>query len=339
MALWLIRSRNAEDDAAALDQGMVLIGFTDVANLGTARNKKEFQLFCQRALVGKSPGSVSRILSQLWAFRGRIKQEDLVLMPRQHRGGVAVGKIAGPYEYRDGLPGGSRHVRKVEWLRRAIPRSILDEDILLSMSAAASIAPILRRNGEARIRTLVGLQGQTMLTPSAAEGEDALEADYGTNLEENARDQLRLRLEKRFPGGELVTLIEALLQAQGYRTHRTTPDEEGVVTLMAGSGPMGLEAPRLCAQVRSSPKPEDANTVKDFRATVKNCGADQGLLIAWRGFQRAAVAESEQRFFEVRLWDDEDIMEAVMASYPRLPASIQTSLSLQRIWIPAPEDD
>ena len=73
MALWLIRSRNAEDEAAALKHGLVVIGFTDVANLGTARNMKEFQLFCQRALAGKSPSFVSHILSQLWAFRTRIK--------------------------------------------------------------------------------------------------------------------------------------------------------------------------------------------------------------------------------------------------------------------------
>jgi len=339
MALWLIRSRNAEDEAAALSNGLAVIGFTDVANLGATRNMKEFQLFCQRALAGKSPGSISRTLNQLWAFRSRIKQGDLLLMPRQKRGGVAVGKFTGVYEYRDGLPGGSRHVRKVEWIRREIPRSILDEDILLSISAAATVAAIRRRDGEARIRTLVGLQAPTTLTSGAAESEDALDQDCGTNLEENARDQLRLRMEKRFPGPELATLVDALLQAQGYRTHRTAPDEDGTVNIMAGGGPMGLESPRVCAQVRSSPKPEGADVVKDFQATVKNCGAEQGLLIAWRGFQGAAVAESQGRFFEVRLWDDEDIIEAVMAAYDRLPRAIQASLSLRRIWIPIPENE
>jgi len=260
-------------------------------------------------------------------------------MPRQKRGGVAVGRVNGPYEYRDGLPGGSRHVRKVEWLRREIPRSILDEDILLSLSAAASVAAIRRRNGEARIRSLAGLQGQTMPTLGTAEGEDALDENYGTNMEENARDQLRLRLERRFPGSELATLVDGLLQAQGYRTHRAAPDEDGAVTIMAGGGPMGLESPRVCARVRTSAKPEDANAVKDFLATVKNCGAEQGLLIAWRGFHGDAVAESEHRFFDVRLWDDEDIIEAVMATYDQLPAPIRTALSLRRIWIPTPEND
>ena len=133
--------------------------------------------------------------------------------------------------------------------------------------------------------------------------------------------------------------MDALLQAQGYRTHRTAPDEDGAVTIMAGGGPMGLESPRVCAQVRSSPKPEGPNVVKDFQAAVKNCGADQGLLIAWRGFQGTAVAESEGRFFDVRLWDDEDVIEAVMAVYDRLPAAIQASLSFRRIWIPIPEDE
>jgi restriction system protein len=102
---------------------------------------------------------------------------------------------------------------------------------------------------------------------------------------------------------------------------------------------MGLESPRVCAQVCSSPKPVDANAVKDFQAAVKNCGADQGLLIAWRGFQGAAVAESEGRFFDVRLWNDEDVIEAVMAVYDRLPTAIQTSLALRRIWVPIPEEE
>ena len=78
--------------------------------------------------------------------------------------------------------------------------------------------------------------------------------------------------------------------------------------------------------------------VKDFQAAVKNCGAEQGLLIAWRGFQGAAGA-SQGRFFDVRLWDDEDVIEAVMAVYDRLPTAIQASLSLRRIWIPIPEDE
>jgi restriction system protein len=339
MAVWLIRSRNDEDENAALEVGLALIGFTSVGNLATARNLKEFQQFCERALAGKSPTSVVRMVAQLWAFRGRIKQDDLVLMPRQVRGSVAVGRITGPYEYRDGLPGGARHVRAVEWLRRALPRSLFDEDLLLSLSAAASVASIRRRNGESRVRVMAGLDATAGIGGAVLDSEDILDEDCGTHLEENARDQLRSRLERHFPGVELARLVEAVLQAQGYRTHRRAPDAGGAVTILAGRGVMGLERPRVCVQVHTSALPQSADAVKDFQASVQNHDADQGLMVAWRGFHGVAVAESRQRYFHLRLWDDEDLMDAVMDVYEGLPVAIQASLALRKIWIPIPEED
>ncbi len=333
MALWMMRAPNSEDEAAALQQGLAILGFTKVPNLGTPRNFKEFQLLCQRALAGESTTAIARSSNQLWAFRSRLKQGDLILSPRHKRGGVAIGKVTGPYEYRAGLPGGSRHVRPVEWIRREIPRSLFEEDLLLSLSTAASIASIRKRDGEERVRALAGLEAPDKLGSAAATTEMEDEG-YGIHFEESARDQVRLRIQQRFGGQELTVLVDGLLQAQGYRTHHMPAGGDGAVLIMAGRGPMGLEPPRLCVQVCVGPAPEDPNTVKDFQAAVKNHGADQGLLIAWRGFQGVAVDDSQKRFFELRLWDDEDLIDAVVAAYEELPPAVRSALRLRRVWVP-----
>ncbi len=42
--------------------------------------------------------------------------------------------------------------------------------------------------------------------------------------------------------------------------------------------------------------------------------------------------ESRQIFFQIRLWDSEDLMDALFAHYEKLSEDIQAELPLKRIW-------
>lgn len=83
------------------------------------------------------------------------------------------------------------------------------------------------------------------VTPAA---DDTGEATADTDLEELARDQIARLIEARFKGHGLTRLVEAILKAQGYTTYRSPEGADGGADILAGAGPLGFGAPRLCVE-------------------------------------------------------------------------------------------
>ena len=61
-------------------------------------------------------------------------------------------------------------------------------------------------------------------------------------------------------------------------------------------------------------------------------GTEQALLVAWGGVNKVARQELRNQFFRVRVWDAEDLLNAVLRNYERLSEEIRADLSLKRIW-------
>ena len=68
---------------------------------------------------------------------------------------------------------------------------------------------------------------------------------------------------------------------------------------------------------------------------MQNVQASHGLLVSWGGFKSSVDKEKATQFFRVRLWDQGDLIEQVLAHYDKLGEEIRTELPLKRIWIVA----
>ena len=95
---------------------------------------------------------------------------------------------------------------------------------------------------------------------------------------------------------------------------------------------MGFEAPRLVVQVKSSDAPADVRVLRELQGVMKNFGADRGLLVSWGGFKSSVYQEARTLFFEIRLWDADDLIEALAETYGQLPDDLQAELPLKRVW-------
>lgn len=102
--------------------------------------------------------------------------------------------------------------------------------------------------------------------------------------------------------------------------------------MFAGKGPLGLDAPRLIVQVKSSPTPVDARVVRELHGVLSTHGAEQALLVAWGGVNKVARQELRSQFFRVRVWDAEDVLNAVMRNYDAFSEDLRADLPLKRIW-------
>jgi restriction system protein len=141
-----------------------------------------------------------------------------------------------------------------------------------------------------------------------------------------------------FAGHALATLVDAVLRADGWVTKLALPGPDGGVDILGGRGPLGLDDPRLCVQVKSQNSPADVTVYRTLQGTMQTYKAEQGLLVCWGGFNKVVLAEARQGHFAVRLWDSRDLVEAIYRAYERLPAEIQAELPLKRVWMLVLED-
>jgi restriction system protein len=72
---------------------------------------------------------------------------------------------------------------------------------------------------------------------------------------------------------------------------------------------------------------------------MQNVQADQGLLVSWGGFKSSIDKEIAVQFFRVRLWDQDDMIDALLKNYHKLGAELRTELPLKQIWSIADVED
>jgi restriction system protein len=332
--------RSGEREDFALSEGLAVIGWEELPDLSTIDSREELKALCDETYPNENVNKINNWVGQLWAFRERIKEGDLVALPLKKRSAIAVGKVTGPYHYRSDTPSLVRHIRSVEWIKEDIPRSNFDQDLLYSFGAFMTVCRIQRNNAEQRVRALLSgrpSQVRPMLSTSD-EDEGASDTAALPDLEEYGRDQIRNYLGQKFKGHELTRLVNVLLETQGYQTQMSPPGADGGVDIIAGRGPLGFDPPRICVQVKSSDQPVDVKVLRELQGVLKSFGADQGLFVSWGGFRQSVFGEARRLFFEVRLWDAGDLVDGLLDNYDRLPEGLRAELPLKRIWTLVPEE-
>lgn len=114
---------------------------------------------------------------------------------------------------------------------------------------------------------------------------------------------------------------------------------DGGIDIIAGRGPLGFESPRLAVQVKSSDSPVDVRVLRELQGVLKQFGAEQGLLVAWGGYNKAVAREAAKLYFEIRLWDAENLVREIQSHYHDLPESIQAELPLKQLWALVQSED
>jgi restriction system protein len=327
-----------ESEEFALENDVAVIGWDELPDLSSVQSREGIKALLAPTphYVDSKPQRLAKDTGQVWAFKESIHVGDLIVLPLKTRYAIAIGKAVGPYTYRGGNPSGAKHTRPVEWLRKDVPRSSFQQDVLYSLGAYTTVCQIQRNQAENRIRAVSRGEQDPGLGPQPEISTD--EQQVPQDLEEFAADQIRSRIATRFCGHEFARLIGALLDAQGYQTHVSSPGPDGGVDIIAGREPMGFGLPRLCVQVKSNDQPVGVDVLHQLQGAMGNFGADQGLLVSWSGFKQTVRNEARQHFFKVRLWDAGDIVRTLIEQYDGLPKDIQAELPLKRIWIIVPEE-
>ncbi len=332
MAVWLIRAgRHGENEQTAIDQGIAVIGWVDMPDMAPAQDREAVTDLYRQTYPDASTATTRNHVGQLWAFRGRVEDGDLVILPLKTQSAIAIGKAIGPYKYRTDLGDSIRHTRRVEWLVTDLPRTTFDQDLLYSLGAFMTVCQISRHNAGERIKAVLAGQAD----PGGFESEEQEVEEDGSqalDIEQAARDQLLEYIQRKYAGHRLADLVDAVLQAEGYLTRVSPPGPDGGVDILAGSGPLGFSEPRMCVQVKSSDSPADVNILRGLQGILQNFRAEQGLLVSWGGYKSSVLQEARQSFFSIRLWDSGDLLKAIFKNYDKFSDQLQAELPLKRMW-------
>ena len=257
-----------------------------------------------------------------------MQEGELVVLPLKTSGTIAVGRIAGPYAYRDDLGADFKHARPVSWLATEVPRDAFDQDLLYSFGAFLTIGRVNRENAEQRVMKAIGAAGEE---PGAAPEEESTEAEIAIDPAQLAREQIRQQITQTIAGHDLADLVGAIFEARGFAVTISAPGPDGGVDLLMGSGATGRESPRIVGQVKTGQAGID-----QYRATFglkESMNADQGLLVAWGGFRGRVKREARSAHFSMLVWDADDLLDALFDAYDSIRGDVRSKLPLQRAWV------
>jgi restriction system protein len=329
MSLWVVRAgRRGEQQETAMKEGLVCHAWNELPDYSAFRTKDDLRELYEATYPRQNEKRVISGLGQVWRFAHEIKKDDLVALPLRPESAVAFGQVTGEYEYKKVAPN-VMHIHKVAWLK-TVPRSIIPLDILNSINGMLTVFKVSRNDAERRVKKLVTMT-DAAIEDVEVEVDDTADAER-VDLEEEARDGILKFIQTKFTGHDLARLVDAVLRAQGYKTELSSPGPDGGVDILAGSGPLGFDKPRVCVQVKSGAGAEGQKTYNELRGVVTKFGVEQGLLVSWGGFTNAVKQDARKDFFAIRLWDQGDVVEMILENYERLDESIKAELPLRRIW-------
>ncbi|MBA2133974.1 restriction endonuclease [Capillibacterium thermochitinicola] len=328
MALWLVRAGSfGESEELALTKNIAVIGWEELPDLSGINSREDLWELLEQIYPNNKKKTLQNWQTQIWGFINGIQKGDLIALPLKSRPMIAFGRVQGSYQYREDLPPEAKHTRSVEWITE-LPRGAIAQDILYSLGAFLTVCRIQRNNAEERIISLLEGRSNSMLTNS----EESNDAEAIVDLEEYSRDQIRSYISKNFKGHELTRLVAAILQAQGYQVKVSPEGPDGGIDIIAGKGPLGFDPPRLAVQVKSSELPVDVKVLRELQGVMKNFGAEQGLFVSWGGYKKSVLNEAARLYFEIRLWESDDIIQMLQKYYDQLPEEIKTELPMKRVW-------
>ncbi|MER6843787.1 CBS domain-containing protein [Streptomyces platensis] len=154
MRAWVVRAgENGEREQAALDDGVLLVGWLGLGDLARTTTRDGIRASVAAAYPDEGPYTVGNWTGQLYRFVHEIQPGDLVVLPLKSLR-VAVGRVDGDYEYRTAAAHGMRHVRRVEWLVTDIDRQEIQSDLLDSMGSLLTVFELGRFGAAERVAAL-----------------------------------------------------------------------------------------------------------------------------------------------------------------------------------------
>lgn len=161
----------------------------------------------------------------------------------------------------------------------------------------------------------------------AANDEETLAATYDNGIE-LIKDRVN-----QLDWEDMERLVAGLLKAMGYCARVMPKGPDGGRDVVASPDALGLESPRIVAEVKHRKGAMGAPAVRSFIGGLR--AGDRGLYVSTGGFTKEARYEADRANVPVRLLDLDAFVRHYVEVYDRVDDDTRSILPLTRIWWPA----
>ena len=333
--LWKVSlGKNGEFESNAIANSVITIDFSVNEDISNLKNRDQLIALMEKLHPEAKSKTRANFAAQINQFKNEMSVGDLVVCPFSTSKTISVGEVISECEQDEE---NLKPSRKVKWLKEELPRDAFKQDLLYSFGAIMTVCEVKRNNALARVENVISTgvdkgDGEKLeLTNFHSE----LDPEENFDLQQIARDQIEKKIASNFTGHDFTRLVDAILIAEGYQTYVSPPGPDKGIDILAGSGPLGLESPRIVVQVKSGSIVVDQPTVQGLSGSIKDQNADFGLIVSWGGFTAPVRSRMSDLHFRIRFWDRTKLVDNLLEVYDKLPEDIQLELPLKRIWMSA----
>ena len=226
---------------------------------------------------------------------------------------------------------GVTYTRDVKWGETA-PRDVL---LPSSKNSLGGIQTIFAVSDDvmADLMNAVGDKSAASSSVSAIDDGDAtndeetLAATYDNGIE-LIKDRVN-----QLDWEDMERLVAGLLKAMGYCARVMPKGPDGGRDVVASPDALGLESPRIVAEVKHRKGAMGAPAVRAFIGGLR--AGDRGLYVSTGGFTKEARYEADRANIPVRLLDLDAFVRHYVEIYDKTDDDTRSILPLTRIWWPA----
>ena len=164
-------------------------------------------------------------------------------------------------------------------------------------------------------------------TEDSSSDDEALAATYDNGIE-LIKDRV-----SQLGWEDMERLVAGMLKAMGYCARVTPKGPDGGRDVIASHDALGLESPRIVAEVKHRKGAMGAPAVRSFIGGLR--AGDRGLYVSTGGFTKEARYEADRANVPVRLLDLDSFVRHYVEVYDKTDDETRSILSLTRIWWPA----
>jgi restriction system protein len=297
--------------------------FTDVTTLAQMRTRID------AAYPEAKPGSRVISASTALKFRQTMKVGDRVVSYDPRAREYLMGTITSDYQFKPGTIPDYNHIRSVKWDGR-VSRDALSPS---SRNSLGSLVTIFQPGDEVLReleRALTGKIPEQQLRAVSPQKEELeiFRRDVADRAHEFIKDLL-LALSPE----DMEELTASLLRAMGFKARVTPKGADRGRDVVASRDGLGLEAPRIVAEVKHRPKePMGAPNIRSFIGGLRE--GDRGLYVSTGGFSREARYEGERSNIPVALVDLDEMALLVVENYEGFDSDARSLVPLVKIYWP-----
>ena len=324
MGAWMIRAgRGGVYAADWLERGIIGIGWdfggADIA----AMDREKIRAAYAATHSSESKQKVAANVGQVYRFAHSMAQGSTVVMYDPAERLYHIGVINGPCKPSDESES-LTYTRTVKWGETAL-RDMLSP---ASKNSLGGIQTIFAVSDEVMVDLeAAGSNSSADADDNAANDEETLAATYDNGIE-LIKDRVN-----QLDWEDMERLVAGLLKAMGYCARVMPKGPDGGRDVVASPDALGLESPRIIAEVKHRKGTIGAPAVRSFIGGLR--AGDRGLYVSTGGFTKEARYEADRANVPVRLLDLDAFVRHYVDTYDKTDDDTRSILPLTRIWWPA----